>query len=407
MAPSAPSPVQQISRAPQNGTDFTAGLPAAVTGVLDAQGSRAGSPLRTFHDVRPDTPAASAPPVAPRPARARPLPADSRYDHLPSIAVREEARRIRAAGRRLGAIMWAVVAMSLAFTCVNVTMFGLAHGVSAWIAWLLDPMASLALVAMLIGDGVLARHGVRIGGWSVVVKILAASATWAMNTWSSVVAADLPGILLHSVAPALVIALAEATRGSWSPSPTWPGLWTRPPTRTRPACSLTARRWTGSGRRPTKSATGIRSLCPSNPARAIADSSSTATSPVDRPRPGSPRQGRSIPRACLRTDPRPRKESGRGRRPTGPQRVDHPLDHGVHPRLDHPGDQGLDHPPAHRCSARRGSGWVARRLVRNSNSAWPCRRPLMPGVYQESRRPGRSGWRSGSDRRGPANCATS
>jgi hypothetical protein len=108
-------------------------------------------------------------------------------------------------------MLWLVVGMSLAFTAANVTRFAVHHDIGPWIAWLLDPIASLALIAMLTADGVLARHGRRAGGWAAVVKFLAGSATWAMNVWSPVAAGDPAGVLMHSVAPALVIGLAEAT----------------------------------------------------------------------------------------------------------------------------------------------------------------------------------------------------
>jgi hypothetical protein len=122
-----------------------------------------------------------------------------------------EAARVRRAGERIGAVLWLVVGLALIFTATNVTFFAVDHGVSPWIAWLLDPVASLALIAMLLADGVLARHGERAGGWAVVVKFGAGGATWAMNVWSAVAAADAAGMLLHSVPPALVIGLAEAT----------------------------------------------------------------------------------------------------------------------------------------------------------------------------------------------------
>ena len=125
--------------------------------------------------------------------------------------LRAEAARVRTVGDRLGLALWVVAGIALLFTMVNVTLFAVDHGVPWPIAWLLDPMASLALLVVLVGDGVLARHGVRSGGWSHAVKFGAGAATWSMNVWASVVDRDGAGIVLHSVAPALVIGLAEVT----------------------------------------------------------------------------------------------------------------------------------------------------------------------------------------------------
>jgi hypothetical protein len=128
-----------------------------------------------------------------------------------AVRLRAEAARIRAIADRLGHALWVVGAMALIFTMVTVTQFAMKHQVSGWIAWLLDPMVSLALLVVLVGDAVLARHGQRMGGWSTVLKLGAGSATWAMNVWESVATRDPAGIVLHSVAPALVIGLAEVT----------------------------------------------------------------------------------------------------------------------------------------------------------------------------------------------------
>jgi hypothetical protein len=125
--------------------------------------------------------------------------------------LRAEADRVRRTGDRLSLALWGVAAMALMFTMANVTTFAVEHDTPWWIGWLLDPMASLALLVVLIGDGVLARHGLRSGGWARLLKHGSALATWSMNAWTSVVAQDAAGIVLHSVPPALVIGLSEAT----------------------------------------------------------------------------------------------------------------------------------------------------------------------------------------------------
>ncbi|MFH8419290.1 hypothetical protein [Streptomyces collinus] len=114
---------------------------------------------------------------------------------------------------------------ALSFTCVNVTLFGISHQIPWYIAWMLDPLASLALITVLYVDGVLAEHGgdYKPGGWPFLLRWTAGLSTWVMNCWTSLYPdghfhfvpqkPDAGGILLHSVAPALLILLAEAATG--------------------------------------------------------------------------------------------------------------------------------------------------------------------------------------------------
>lgn len=110
--------------------------------------------------------------------------------------------------------------VAMAFTATNVTLFAIDHGITPWIAWLLDPMVGAALGTVLIADGVLAGYGVRPGGWASALRWFAGLATWFMNCWSSLWPDGTPfgvpsnvhpaGLLLHSVPPVLLILLAEA-----------------------------------------------------------------------------------------------------------------------------------------------------------------------------------------------------
>jgi hypothetical protein len=110
---------------------------------------------------------------------------------------------------------------ALAFTCTNVTLFAIDHGTPSVIAWLLDPVASIALVAILTTDGTLIRHGAtdRASGAATFLRLFAGLSTWVMNVWQSVwpdggfgvpTHPDPAGIVLHSVPPLLLIGLAEA-----------------------------------------------------------------------------------------------------------------------------------------------------------------------------------------------------
>ncbi|MEU7154707.1 helix-turn-helix domain-containing protein, partial [Streptomyces sp. NPDC045456] len=108
---------------------------------------------------------------------------------------------------------------SLVFTATNVTGFALAHGVPRGIAWMLDPLVAGALGVVLVVDGRLAEHDIKPGGAASFLRWFAGLATWLMNCWSSLWPTGTPwgvprhldpaGLLLHSVLPVLLIALAE------------------------------------------------------------------------------------------------------------------------------------------------------------------------------------------------------
>src|SRR5881398_935018 len=76
-------------------------------------------------------------------------------------------------------------------------------------AWLLDPMVSLVLIAVLRAEQVTARYQVQTGVWVRRTKVFAFAATYVMNTWQSWTALDVAGIVLHSVPPILVYLAAE------------------------------------------------------------------------------------------------------------------------------------------------------------------------------------------------------
>ncbi|MFI1700341.1 hypothetical protein ACH419_30770 [Streptomyces bobili] len=111
----------------------------------------------------------------------------------------------------------------LIFTAVNVTVFAKEHHVHWSIAWMLDPLVSVSLLAALFIDGKLSAHGYRPGGWPFALRWFAGLATWLMNCWGSLYPdavftgwpdrPDPAGLLLHSVVPVLVIFLAEAGAG--------------------------------------------------------------------------------------------------------------------------------------------------------------------------------------------------
>ncbi|GAA1566062.1 hypothetical protein GCM10009789_19420 [Kribbella sancticallisti] len=124
------------------------------------------------------------------------------------------ALRVEAIRTQVDRCMWLGIVLGLAFTMVNVQDFA-ARGAAvfslAWFAaWLLDPMVSLVLIAVLRAEQITARYQVSdVGPWIGRTKRFAFAATYAMNTWSSFLTLDVAGIVLHSVPPLLVFCAAE------------------------------------------------------------------------------------------------------------------------------------------------------------------------------------------------------
>lgn len=117
-------------------------------------------------------------------------------------------------GRHGVQILAVVLVLALVFTMVNVQQFAAqghpSFGVQWFIAWLLDPMASLTMAAAIVYEGLLADYSRPKVHWLTATKWYAGVATWGMNIWSSAAAGSFAGIWLHSVAPGLVLLLAEA-----------------------------------------------------------------------------------------------------------------------------------------------------------------------------------------------------
>ncbi|TDO35883.1 hypothetical protein EV643_121158 [Kribbella sp. VKM Ac-2527] len=124
------------------------------------------------------------------------------------------ALRVESIRTQVDRCMWLGIVLGLAFTMVNVQDFA-ARGAAvfslAWFAaWLLDPMVSLVLIAVLRAEQITARYQVSdVGPWIGRTKRFAFAATYAMNTWSSFLKLDVAGIVLHSVPPLLVFCAAE------------------------------------------------------------------------------------------------------------------------------------------------------------------------------------------------------
>ncbi|WP_068925074.1 hypothetical protein [Planobispora rosea] len=149
--------------------------------------------------------------AAQRLARAAQAAADVRaYDTNPDVI----AYRIERMRTRVDRLIWTGLILGLLFTMANVQAFAAEgeteYSIAWWIAWLLDPMVSLVLVGVLLGEQVIARHQIVAGAWVRRTKWTALTLTYAMNTWASWAALNPSAILLHSVPPIMVFCAAEA-----------------------------------------------------------------------------------------------------------------------------------------------------------------------------------------------------
>jgi hypothetical protein len=111
-------------------------------------------------------------------------------------------------------LMWAGIVLGLCFTMTNVQTFAAAGApvgsLAWWSAWLLDPMVSLVLLAVLRAEQVTTRYQVNTGVWPRVAKWALLAATYVMNTWVAWATGSAAGVVLHTVAPLVVVIAAEA-----------------------------------------------------------------------------------------------------------------------------------------------------------------------------------------------------
>jgi hypothetical protein len=125
--------------------------------------------------------------------------------------VAESVEHIR---RQVDRLCWTGILLGLAFTMTNVQGFA-AAGARTWslswlTAWLLDPMVSLVLLAILRAEQLTARHGIHTGGWVRAAKWFTLAATYLMNTWAAYADWSPSLVVLHSVPPLVVFVATEA-----------------------------------------------------------------------------------------------------------------------------------------------------------------------------------------------------
>ncbi|WP_082399813.1 hypothetical protein [Pseudonocardia sp. EC080625-04] len=124
-----------------------------------------------------------------------------------------QVERVRSQVNRL---MWTGIVLGMAFCMTNVQEFG-AEATEAeewspgwWAAWLLDPMVSLVLIAVVLAEQTTSRWQLATPAWARRARWATLGATYAMNTWKAWGALDPGQILLHSVPPLVVFVATEA-----------------------------------------------------------------------------------------------------------------------------------------------------------------------------------------------------
>jgi hypothetical protein len=124
------------------------------------------------------------------------------------------ALRVEQIRTQVDHLIWAGIVLGLCFTMTNVQQFAAAGariGSLAWCsAWLMDPMVSLVLLAVLRAEQITTRYQVPTGIWPRIAKWALLAATYLMNTWTSWATGSAPGVVLHSVPPLVVVIAAEA-----------------------------------------------------------------------------------------------------------------------------------------------------------------------------------------------------
>jgi hypothetical protein len=111
-------------------------------------------------------------------------------------------------------LLGASIILGLAFTMVNVQNFAsigvVTYSFPWWTAWLLDPMVSFALVAVLVAEVQTARYQLRLGMWPQILKWFTLTATYVMNTWMSFSVGSPAQVVLHSVPVCVVFVATQA-----------------------------------------------------------------------------------------------------------------------------------------------------------------------------------------------------
>lgn len=121
--------------------------------------------------------------------------------------------QVRSAERTLAAGSWAIVFGAMLFSVLTVTPLVKAHTPPGWdwTAPILPTIVDAAVVIVVRLDSIISRLGGHGGPWSVILRWMTGLMTLTLNVGNSALHGDKVGVAIHSVAPLLLIATAEAS----------------------------------------------------------------------------------------------------------------------------------------------------------------------------------------------------
>ncbi|MFE0459584.1 DUF2637 domain-containing protein [Kitasatospora sp. NPDC058965] len=120
--------------------------------------------------------------------------------------------QVRSAERMLGFGTWVITFGAVLYSVLTVTPLMAAHTPVGWrwTAPILPLVVDAAVVIVVRMDSTLARLGGSGGRWPVVLRWMTGLMTVLLNTGLSALHKDAVGVVVHSVAPLLLIVTAEA-----------------------------------------------------------------------------------------------------------------------------------------------------------------------------------------------------
>lgn len=116
----------------------------------------------------------------------------------------QRARRVLTVGR------WFLIAGLVFYSLMTTTPFVAKHSEWGWSGWVLGLIVDAAFIMSLSADSTLATLGVsNLGRWPAAFRWFTGLSSVFLNVWVSVARGDWVGVVVHLIAPALVMLLAE------------------------------------------------------------------------------------------------------------------------------------------------------------------------------------------------------
>lgn len=117
--------------------------------------------------------------------------------------------------RRLGAIIsgatWMIAAIVVVFSVITATNFVADHKTPLWAAPLIGLAVDAAFVMSLSADSFLSRHArPDAGPWPRTLRWFTGACSIGLNDGLAIADRDYVGVAIHTIAPALLLLLAEA-----------------------------------------------------------------------------------------------------------------------------------------------------------------------------------------------------